>query len=1004
MVEVTSDDVSRALDTYLPELRSEETRDRLHRKLLHDLSNPDSVDDLEPEDFPRPAAYDPALDAKGQFEDYFRHHVSAWTDGFEAKVSASSQVAEGNTVFADFVESQSGRLAWLMTRTLLEVLYERRARGALEGDSPEERYASFRRWTNSAEGHVVLLAENPYLFRTARERVRTAASQLLHVLSEVERNRALLDERIPGVTAGSGVSTVVLGQGDTHNGGRAVARVVFDDGGQVVHKPRPMEAEAGYHAFVSWMNERLGTGLRTLAVLPCGEEGFVEYVRTGSGNSGTKEYFSQIGRLTGILYLLRAIDIHYENMVTSDRGPVVVDTETLLTPRMASRPVEGDGSGWRHAVRTLRESVVAIGVLPMVMGSNGSDTGIDVGVIGYDQGQRSPYRNIQFHHPGRDDMFAQLVHGVASDANANPSVSRTASLPVAEQRDILKRELRRVLVHARDHRQKVADAIDRFLGGARFRFLNNATIFYAQLLRMVTHPDALRDPLIRAAVLHRTVLSPDAVAEVGDDEARQLARGDVPYFTYTAASRDLAAADRTVLRGAFAESGLEATRARLAGLDTAEIERQLTLVDFSFVDKLPREAEPTGFAPRRPPGRAVPRTGRDRFLDEAVRIGDALVDGMITGTDESHPATWISPVVTGPEENQWTPGALGYDLYSGTPGIALVLAGLARETGAVRYRDAALRVIGPLETQLRDGVLAELRTSVGGMSGLSGTLYCLDTARRLLGTPGTMTAGETADLIVKAVGSEGPTDFLSGTTGALAVCMALHRHSTGEDDRERTAAAAAGIVALGSEAFGVDTGTGRATEYLGYAHGAAGIAPWLIEYGAVFGDEEIRDLGVRVMRAVADAYDESARDWPREWSGEETHRAYGWCHGAPGLLLGAASAVRHAPDAFPRDLLARLAELTLERGFGNNTTYCHGDLGSAESVLLAEQLVPGLFGEEVTADLYPRLFTDVLERYDARADSKYAFSNSLMLGQAGIAWSVLRHLDPETYPSVLRLF
>lgn len=1003
MFEVTPDDISRALDTYLPELGSEETRDRLHGKLLRDLSAPDTAGGPDPRDFPAPAAYDPALDAKGQMEDYFRHHVLAWTEGVEAKVSASPQVAADGSVFADFVATQSGRIAWLMTRTLLEVLYERRARGELEGDDPQERYASFRRWTNSAQGHGALLAENPHLFLTAREQVRTAASHLLHVLSEVERNRGLLDGRIPGVAPGSRITTVALGQGDTHNGGRTVARVVFDDGGQVVHKPRPMEAEAGYHGFVGWMNERLGTDLRTLAVLPCGDEGFVEYVSTGTWDSGTEEYFARIGLLTGILYLLKAVDIHYENVVTSDRGPVVVDTETLLTPRMAEEPAEGEGSAWRHAVRTLKDSVVTIGVLPLVMKPNGADTGIDVGVIGYAQGQQSPYRNIRFRNPGRDDMFAELASAVASEANANPSVSQNAPLPVTEQRDILKRELRRVLVHARDHRQEVAGAIGRFLGGARFRFLNNATLFYMQLLRMATHPDALRDRLVRTAVLHRTALRPDTAPEVGDDETRQLLRGDVPYFTYTADSRDLEAVDRTVLRGAFAESGLESTLARIAGLDTAEVERQLTLVDFTFVDKLPREWETTGFTPRGARGGQGPKAGRNRFLAEAVRIGDALVDGMIVGTDDSHPATWISPVVMGPEENQWSPGVLGFDLYSGTPGIALVLAGLARETGDTRYRNAALKVIDPLEARLKDGTLAELRASVGGMSGLSGTLYCLDTARRLLGTPGAMTPGERADLIVKAADPGGATDFLSGTTGALAACMALHRYSVNEDDRKRTAAAAAGIVALGPEAFGVDTATGRATGYLGYAHGAAGVAPWLIEYGAVFGDEGIRDLGVRAMRAVADAYDETDRDWPREWSGEEGNRAYGWCHGAPGLLMGAVSAVRHVPDAFPRDRLARLAELTLERGFGNNATYCHGDLGTAEAVLLAERTVPGLFGEEVTADLYPRLFTDVLEHHDTRAAGKYAFSNSLMLGQAGIAWSLLRHLDPRTYPSVLRL-
>lgn len=122
--------------------------------------------------------------------------------------------------------------------------------------------------------------------------------------------------------------------------------------------------------------------------------------------------------------------------------------------------------------------------------------------------------------------------------------------------------------------------------------------------------------------------------------------------------------------------------------------------------------------------------------------------------------------------------------------------------------------------------------------------------------------------------------------------------------------------------------------------------------------------------------------------------SYAWCHGAPGILLGALEVTRHVPGIFPEQTLSRLAELTVTRGFGTNPTYCHGDLGSLETVLLAEQVSPGLFGDGVD-DLYPRLFTEVVERYSERSDTKYTYSNGIMLGQAGLIWSILRHLDPK---------
>ncbi|MFD0800734.1 lanthionine synthetase LanC family protein, partial [Streptomonospora algeriensis] len=200
---------------------------------------------------------------------------------------------------------------------------------------------------------------------------------------------------------------------------------------------------------------------------------------------------------------------------------------------------------------------------------------------------------------------------------------------------------------------------------------------------------------------------------------------------------------------------------------------------------------------------------------------------------------------------------------------------------------------------------------------------------------------------------------------------------------------------------GTEPAEARVTDYTGFAHGALGIAPGLAEYGAVFGDDAVHDLGVRIARAGIDSYDPDLGDWPRGWN--EPVRSYAWCHGAPGMLLGAMALLRRAPGTLPEEPLARMARRTAERGFGNNPTYCHGDLGSAETVLLAAREAPGLFAADAADGLYPRLFDQLVEGYDRRADTKYRYTSSLLLGQAGLVWSVLRHLEPGTHPCVLLL-
>jgi lantibiotic modifying enzyme len=362
------------------------------------------------------------------------------------------------------------------------------------------------------------------------------------------------------------------------------------------------------------------------------------------------------------------------------------------------------------------------------------------------------------------------------------------------------------------------------------------------------------------------------------------------------------------------------------------------------------------------------------------------------------------------ESEQWTPGPIGFDVYGGSPGVALALAGLARETGDDRYRHAALRVVEPFEEMIRSGTMRAAKTSPGGMSGLGGTIYAIATAKRLLGVPGSMSTGELAAELAATVArtaQRSPAnpielEFVAGLAGALAVCLSLHRNAVGDADRAAAEAAARAVAqAMLTALAGADALGYRITPYTGYAHGAMGIGPVLVEYGATFGDPAARDLGLRIVAAVLGAYDVRDRDWPGKWEGAQP-RSYGWCHGAPGVLLGCLTAVRHEPSSVPMETLRRLAELTVQRGFGHNPSYCHGDLGSAEIVALADREVPGLFEAGTATMLYQRLFGEVVERYDERADSRFAYSNSLMVGKAGFLWSILRCLDPDAYPSILR--
>ncbi|MFD2121683.1 DUF4135 domain-containing protein [Streptomyces cirratus] len=113
-----------------------------------------------------------------------------------------------------------------MLRTLLEALHRRRSDGLLVGDTPQDRYTAFRQWTNSDAGHAELLSRYPYLFRLVNRQVEAATRYVLELLGEIE----LAGDDLVALLPGGGtlrVKRLVLGEGDTHNGGRSVAQILF---------------------------------------------------------------------------------------------------------------------------------------------------------------------------------------------------------------------------------------------------------------------------------------------------------------------------------------------------------------------------------------------------------------------------------------------------------------------------------------------------------------------------------------------------------------------------------------------------------------------------------------------------------------------------------------------------------------------------------------------------------------------------------------------------------
>jgi lantibiotic modifying enzyme len=102
----------------------------------------------------------------------------------------------------------------------------------------------------------------------------------------------------------------------------------FADGRRLVYKPRPLASDVHVNQLLAWIDERGDhPAFRQVRVLDRSDHGWVEWIEAerDSSSDGAARYYRRLGGLLALAYALNAIDLHHENIVTSQDQPVLVD-------------------------------------------------------------------------------------------------------------------------------------------------------------------------------------------------------------------------------------------------------------------------------------------------------------------------------------------------------------------------------------------------------------------------------------------------------------------------------------------------------------------------------------------------------------------------------------------------------------------------------------------------------------------------------------------------------
>ncbi|PPG83283.1 hypothetical protein C5C52_03095 [Rathayibacter sp. AY1E5] len=914
----------------------------------------------------------------------------------------TAPAATGEGVDADAVEAGlrlllRERVRPVLIRPLVVAINRAREEGVLRGGTRLARYQDFcARW--ESEFAAVTHRSLPLLASQVDGVIRQSLAAHDLLLARFRRDRALVETLIEP-TSGSPVLTGISVSGDTHARGSAVGILRFDGGGAVAYKPRSVDGEAGYAALAEELGALSGRRFEAARVVRCDGYGWVQFVRAVPPAEAPSDSVFRSGQLGALLFALNARDMHHENVLLSTSGPVPVDLETLLHPRRQEQsttgtplPVRSSG-GRRTAQDVLSESVYGVGLLPMLITRPGDDAGhLDVGFLGRGGDGPSPYRTLRVREGFSDEMTVALESAEPDDG---PAVLAAGVDPGAGVRTVAS-EFTAGFLDLYDwiaeHRDAFAELVVRHLGSARLRYVHNPTILYAQTLRMTSGVEVLASREVFLAVLKRIgIASKNVATTLVASEMLQLSRRDIPYFVTRVDREELTADGAIVAR--LEESPLESFRAKLARFGPADRSLQASLIGAAFTAQFPDNHLPESGGADGAGARRMrddrPSSARSDLAALAVDIGDHLVDTVLGDRWAHLPPTWIGPLASASAARPWPPGVLGYDLYTGRTGPALALAALGASVGARRHLDIARQVFDASAEVLSEGRY-EARSiraiGTGAYTGLPGFLWGLAEAGRRLDRADWIEAAVSArGLVLDQLAEEtdpASWDIVSGRLGALGMLRAV--------DPAPDAALDA-LVEDAVRSLAVLSGATPLLRQSGYAHGVAGAIATVARHA---GPSGTRTAVLRRLLGVLDSfYDTAERDWHTDSA--RSGSATGWCHGSAGIALALTTCAQYAPDAgVDPDVLAASEDALIRRGFGRNTTLCHGDLGNLEVLRALDEASGGAHAQD-RARVESFLSASVLRARIDEPSSRYAHTNSVMVGTSGVLLSTVRRLDPD---------
>lgn len=767
----------------------------------------------------------------------------------------------------------------------------------------------------------------------------------------------------------------VKSDGDTHNDGSSVSIIYFEDKQKIIYKPRSVSGEAGYTKLIMAINYKFNLNLPVLSVINCGNYGFTSFETSDE----TQVDMYKAGQLACLMYLLNASDMHYSNILWTHKGPLPIDLETLFHP---SRNRSGIPESSNSAYDSLEKSVYGTGVLPISISDKNKSGSVDVGFTGIrDKNSVSPFKTFELINGFNSNIkvvwhnSATVSEDLINDSEYEKQIYENCAKVVDGFTDVYLLILK--------NKEFFSKEVITSFKGAKLRYIHNMTYRYEQILRVLTATEPSKDLDMAHSLLSRIgILSMTSDKNITKSECSQLWKGDIPYFTINFDGTEIHSNNDIV--STVKNSPQSEFIRKMKKLSQKDLINQQQIIQLAFVAKLADpHAEGKLKLEELENGNQKAIEKKSDGLKKTTEIiktikwfSQNLLNSVLDDRYEHLPKTWVGAVAKN-GNNGWTPGVLGYDLYSGRIGPALVLSIVGNQFSDIEATNISNDIFEK-SAQILENQSFELRnvllSGTGAFSGISGLLWAMYHAGTITNNQRwknvAINSWELLRMDLETVDNNF-FDMINGKSGAII--MRLQMQDTFHPKQEFLDK----CVNLAYEKIN------EIDSYMtsGVAHGLGHLLWFFSIINQRIKDNKIKKLIIDIDTAIKKNYTNKEGVIETYLTEQNEHVSSSWCNGLSGLLIAYYEAYK--ADALPKVSVISVINQLKTIPISCVPVLCHGSLG----VLTALEYVHESFPEETKILIHNIKNTfcspTYIYEYFKEGKGRYTLSPGLMSGKAG---------------------